>query len=688
VSDDWGNDPLVKAEPLPKAKFSALMDKTFGAGAWKLTGGYRSKAREDQLRREGAATVPPGKASAHSKGDEEEPGAYDIVVPGMSPKMVAKKLAASGAVFDRLYPEDGAGSQGAHLHVQPAGNAAPGEDWGNDPLVTPGAPAPSRKPLSAGPTELRAGPKPGLDQFNRDVAGFTASAVHEDLKEGRKLKKEFDSSPWQTLNPVLALKQGGNALALLTDPAKGLGEAGYEAMHDMFLPRISEGDPEATLRGQVGDLAAMAVPLGGGEAAGERAAARLAKAAEEEAARLAKGGAGAAKSGVKAGAKAGPATVDAGGSKVRVPPEATTPDAVRAARVKRLKDAGVEVTNGQAKGGQAKRVEEALESHPLVGNAFREHRALSITSFNAATYDKALAPLDRGFPREIPPGRDGVAYVEKKIGEAYDQILPQVQVRTDKQLMEELAAVERASAKLGPTQKAQFGAIVKQDVLSHFGTGDVVDGRTFKMVESQLSRQARGLKGSADYNMRATGELLDDVLDSIRSAAERSSGKAVQARLRKVNEAWAIFTRVQDASVRRAASGGVFTPMDLMQAVKKGDRSVRKGAFARGDALLQDWADDAAAILPNELPNSGTADRMNLTKDGLIESAVSPVTNHLARRVLAKHAARNPASAVAGVARRVSPMVDHRIVGADHRIVGAGGAGLNALNTLTRPGDQ
>jgi hypothetical protein len=128
--------------------------------------------------------------------------------------------------------------------------------------------------------------------------------------------------------------------------------------------------------------------------------------------------------------------------------------------------------------------------------------------------------------------------------------------------------------------------------------------------------------------------------------------------------------------------------MDLMQAVKKGDRSVRKGAFARGDALLQDWADDAAAILPNELPNSGTADRMNLTKDGLIESAVSPVTNHLARRVLAKHAARNPASAVAGVARRVSPMVDHRIVGADHRIVGAGGAGINALNTLTRPGDQ
>lgn len=39
MSDDWGNDPLVKAEPLPKAKFSALMDKTFGAGAWKLTGG-------------------------------------------------------------------------------------------------------------------------------------------------------------------------------------------------------------------------------------------------------------------------------------------------------------------------------------------------------------------------------------------------------------------------------------------------------------------------------------------------------------------------------------------------------------------------------------------------------------------------------------------------------------------------
>jgi len=44
----------------PQDRFGTLMDSVFGAGQWRLTGGYRSPERENELRRQGAMTVRPG----------------------------------------------------------------------------------------------------------------------------------------------------------------------------------------------------------------------------------------------------------------------------------------------------------------------------------------------------------------------------------------------------------------------------------------------------------------------------------------------------------------------------------------------------------------------------------------------------------------------------------------------------
>jgi TPR repeat protein len=95
-----------------------LMNTVFGPGKWRETGGYRSRAREDQLRAQGAETVPAGTVSRHSLGTPDAPGAYDIVVAGMSPALAAISLRRSHAAFSRLYPEDAHGTQGPHLHVE------------------------------------------------------------------------------------------------------------------------------------------------------------------------------------------------------------------------------------------------------------------------------------------------------------------------------------------------------------------------------------------------------------------------------------------------------------------------------------------------------------------------------------------------------------------------------------------
>ena len=99
--------------------FQSKMDRVFGPGGWRETSGYRSEAREDELRREGAGTVPAGQISHHSMGSPDAPGAYDVVVPGMSTEGAAAKLRDSGETFSRVLAERSHGSQGSHLHIEP-----------------------------------------------------------------------------------------------------------------------------------------------------------------------------------------------------------------------------------------------------------------------------------------------------------------------------------------------------------------------------------------------------------------------------------------------------------------------------------------------------------------------------------------------------------------------------------------
>lgn len=111
---------------MPTDQFSSVMDDTFGAGKWRVTGGFRTPERENELRAQGAQTVAPGHVSPHSLGTPDNPGAYDVVVPGMTPQQVAAKLHGK---FSGLLPEGAAGTQGAHLHIPMEQSAGPWADY-------------------------------------------------------------------------------------------------------------------------------------------------------------------------------------------------------------------------------------------------------------------------------------------------------------------------------------------------------------------------------------------------------------------------------------------------------------------------------------------------------------------------------------------------------------------------------
>ncbi|MBI1199570.1 MAG: hypothetical protein GC203_17045 [Phenylobacterium sp.] len=116
----------ASAQEMTQARFAQIMDAAFGQGVWRMTGGYRTPQREDQLRAQGAMTVRPGGTSRHSLGSADAPGAFDLVVDGMSPYDAADRLRRAGAPFARYQPKGAHGTQGPHLHLEPYGFGSAG----------------------------------------------------------------------------------------------------------------------------------------------------------------------------------------------------------------------------------------------------------------------------------------------------------------------------------------------------------------------------------------------------------------------------------------------------------------------------------------------------------------------------------------------------------------------------------
>lgn len=315
--------------------------------------------------------------------------------------------------------------------------------------------------------------------------------------------------------------------------------------------------------------------------------------------------------------------------KAAAPKVLPQPEGKYAESVKALQKEGVDLTLGQTHGGVVRRAEEAHKSNPLTGHAIREAENRSIQTFNRATYNRVLANIGEKFEGD-EIGRAGIKQVGDKLDKAYESIKPKLALKPDDQFIKDMADTRTEASEMPDAQEKQFETILNNRLLKRVGPDGNIDGATFKQIESEIGHLAAVYKSSGDAAHRELGSALSDVVTHLRENLERSSDPSVREELKKINTGWAMLTRIENAAGRRAGSGGLFTTGDLLQAVKSGDRSSRRRTFARGDALMQDFAQTAHDVLPNRLPDSGTAEREqwnNLT--GIILRGAGTVTNPL-----------------------------------------------------------
>ena len=591
MSDDWGNDPLKPmVGSVSKTDLKAVLNKTFGPGKWALTSGYRTPAYEDDLRRKGAGTVPPGHTSAHSEGDEHAPGAYDIVVPGMSQADAAKKLADADSRFDKVFAEGRRGGQGAHIHASVALKvpSAKADDWGNDPLQGGETkPAPAPKWWEApGHATLRPATNPLVatarevghnisDRFGRAAADFQRRDPMGDSTANR-------------------LAQAGDVMDMIGAPLGGLFEK-------VVGPALSPYDPvrrggyarhDAEMRA-TGDVGSALTPLEF-EGLGVKAGARVATRAAPLSART-----------IERSARAI--------EKARM----ASPEALHAQNVQVLADHGFDarrLTPGQIKGGEARRVEDAAKSKPGLSGPIRAREQDALRELNRTWYDQSLKPIGEkftGHPQDI--GERGVSEVHDKIAAVYDKWLPRAEAKADAPFTDEIKAIRARDTKVhGPYQGA-LSTIIDEHVMPRFENG-VMTGASFKKVESELGSLASGYRQKGE---RLLAEHVDDLSAALRDNIERNSPPGVRDKIKSANTSWAIYKRLEAAAGRNARSGGVASSSDFLQSVKKLDRSKDKGVFARGDALMQPLAKAGDQVLKNVVADSGTTERAMRNSRGI-----------------------------------------------------------------------
>lgn len=271
-----------------------------------------------------------------------------------------------------------------------------------------------------------------------------------------------------------------------------------------------------------------------------------------------------------------------------------------------LAEEGVTLTPGQLVGGGASRFEEKLTSAPFLGGAISEARSGGIEQFNKAALNRALSPLGQ---KTEKIGREGFKEVKQAIGTAYDDVLSQVSVTADDEFVSNLANLRSMTQNLPKAQADQFDNLLDNLVLSRFTTSGKMSGETMKKVESELGRKASNYMRDASADVRDLGSALKETQNVLRQQVMRNN-PAKATELQQINEAFANYARLRRASSSVGAEEGIFSPAQLLSAVKAEDKTVGKAGFAQGKAKLQDLAEAGKSVLGSKVPNSGTADRL------------------------------------------------------------------------------
>jgi hypothetical protein len=280
--------------------------------------------------------------------------------------------------------------------------------------------------------------------------------------------------------------------------------------------------------------------------------------------------------------------------------------------VRTLREAGVELTPGQAFGGTLRSAEERLAGAPIIGGAVQRAQERGVETFNTAVANRVLAPLNAQVPAEVKTGRDLVSHVATTVSDAYKDLAKNINpFGLDRQFATDVTNV--AQRFLTPDMEQVLARSLQRDVLSRLQQGGRIDGDTYLNIVETLGRNAREYLGSSVVKERELGRAFAAMRDSFDDLLSRTNPDLTD-QVSAARQAYRGLIPLDRAA--RSAEGGIFTPAQFAAAVRDADTSARGAAFARGQAYMQDLADAGVLAMAPSPGAAGMIDKLAMGAAG------------------------------------------------------------------------
>ena len=266
----------------------------------------------------------------------------------------------------------------------------------------------------------------------------------------------------------------------------------------------------------------------------------------------------------------------------------------------KAKQIGVGAAAGAALPAVGSVIAPRLPSPQAIGSAFRPLKSFlqggeerTLPGFNRTIARQVLDPIGGNVTQNLK-GHKLASAVEDQLDDAYGRVLPHLSLSRDAVVRSASPETREFVSELDPLEGRQFETFVTNKLLKKFPESGIMSGEDFKKVERDFGSRAMSYLGTQkDQLGRALLHTLSDLKEAL--AGENPTWAP---ELRRVNESWKMWTRYRQAA-SGATSHGTFTPDDLLRAIRSQDPTAGRAAFAKGDALLQKYA-EAAHSLFNE----------------------------------------------------------------------------------------
>ena len=282
-----------------------------------------------------------------------------------------------------------------------------------------------------------------------------------------------------------------------------------------------------------------------------------------------------------------------------------------------LLDKKIPLTVGQSFGRGMKAFEDKMSSLPFFGSGVANARNRSVLGFNTAALDDALKSVDEVIPKNLKNNtQEAYIWATNKISGMYDKFYPKIKLTDQQPFRNNIKEViELADDNAGKGASRIINSILKP-YNKVKGKYPELSGEDIKKIKNAISKKIRNIKSNTDEG-RAKKSTLAAMQAALFKEIPKQNPNMAFA-LRNIDTAYRKMVPIDYAMLAAKNKEGVFNPNQLINAMARNDRSVRKRALSTMQYDdFQPVVQAAGQRLPASIGDSGTAGRL-LPSLGLI----------------------------------------------------------------------